>query len=481
MGRAQGARLLRWTLLSLFLGTFIPQNALALHQQWRLSKPVSLAPRRNAPLSLRGGGTGDTRPSAAEFSEFSEAKPQEKKMIESWSAMSAWVASKWEEIPTQEREKLQRFAVQVVDPEANVWLGKSTAVQVAMMLLALKVAQKMFPHWDELWRRLTGIVKDWQTSDPGPRAERVMIEAIEMYFSKASGASLQIGSLRLPTRDSNEVEIRDLVIGNPAGYHAGEAMRIESLKVRTKVRIADVMQGKLPLLVLEELSISGLHLSLRVGRLGALLRPSEAHTNLEAIAKNLDNYHKDVAKATAGKIGGKVPGPSAKMAAREMKTTNCSVGVGGADASSDLLRFGLGDLKLRDVGEEAKGGVAPEEMPSAVLKAVYKEVLASLKRTRPSGPPPSQAATDLLSSLHNSTAHVFQQAAGSQVQFMDAIQGLVSKVPLPPLVGGLGNFLQFGGSNADGAGSSPSQQREGEGQKPPDLHRLLSNLGLDAL
>lgn len=88
-------------------------------------------------------------------------------MIESWSAMSAWVASKWEEIPTQEREKLQRFAVQVVDPEANVWLGKSTAVQVAMMLLALKVAQKMFPHWDELWRRLTGIVKDWQTSDPG--------------------------------------------------------------------------------------------------------------------------------------------------------------------------------------------------------------------------------------------------------------------------------------------------------------------------
>eukprot|EP00286_Rhodomonas_abbreviata_P022952 CAMPEP_0181292382 /NCGR_PEP_ID=MMETSP1101-20121128/2476_1 /TAXON_ID=46948 /ORGANISM="Rhodomonas abbreviata, Strain Caron Lab Isolate" /LENGTH=256 /DNA_ID=CAMNT_0023396847 /DNA_START=106 /DNA_END=873 /DNA_ORIENTATION=- len=200
---------------------------------------------------LRGGSEPDA--------ELCPAPGSQALTPSAWNSLSSWVGSRWENLPQKGRATLQNLAVEMLDQEANLWMGKPAAVKSAMVLLALKVAAMMFPQWRDLWLRLEHVVKEWKGRDPGTRAEMLLLDAVEGFFLAKSGARLSIGKLKLPSAASNVFEMRDIVVYNPAGFsEGGEAVRVERFAVSTRLRLQDMLGGRPPLLVVDHLAIHGL-------------------------------------------------------------------------------------------------------------------------------------------------------------------------------------------------------------------------------
>ncbi|MGB1604620.1 MAG: hypothetical protein ACPIOQ_68445, partial [Promethearchaeia archaeon] len=190
----------------------------------------------------------------------------------------AWMADKWEEIPTEQQAQLQHFAVELLHSKAGTMAAyesgrsESTAVKIAMMLLGIQVAMRIIPQWTQLWARLDRILRSCTNGDDLSVVSTAVRETIEAYWSAATGSKVKVGSIECPA--PGVFKMRDLAIGNPPGFTSSvDAIRIDSIDIALLSAphlTRKALEACRPLLVVDSLVISGVSLRLEFRKINDL-------------------------------------------------------------------------------------------------------------------------------------------------------------------------------------------------------------------
>jgi hypothetical protein len=248
----------------------------------------------------------DASPVRAPFHRLRGGSPAEQSQVDKLNVLTHWMAEKWEEIPSEQRMHLQKFAVKLMYDKTGISEASpsasadSPAVKVAMMLLGLQVAMRVMPQWEDLWRRIERVLRSAVSSGAGNQdyaavstAVRALVEA---FWSASLGAQVSIGSLECPS--PGVVKVGNLKIGNPKGFSPGvDAISVDSISINL-ASAPELSRRALEigtaLLVVESLDITGLavHLEFVTVKdiLAGLGRRGGGHpkTNLEYFQKKLE-------------------------------------------------------------------------------------------------------------------------------------------------------------------------------------------------
>jgi hypothetical protein len=175
--------------------------------------------------------------------------------------------------------------------------------------------------------------------------------AIERYGPQLTGVSVKVGGVKLEPLDGTGA-IRGLVVGNPPGYHAPQALSLGEMRlaVEPKSLTADVVHVK-------ELALDAPSITYERGPGG---------DNLTAIQKHIESY---LPKSGPDKAPAKQPGPERRFIVDRVEVRKARVSYGGA------LNVDVPDLELRDLGKKS-GGATAAEITREVWTAVTRQALA---------------------------------------------------------------------------------------------------------
>jgi uncharacterized protein involved in outer membrane biogenesis len=193
-----------------------------------------------------------------------------------------------------------------------------------------------------------------------------------------------VGGVSISPRDGRG-SLKDVEIGNPAGFSAPRAARLGEIAVAL-----DPATVRAPIVIVHQITIESPVITYERGKGG---------TNLDAIQKNIAAY---VARSqpTSGGEGG-TPGADTrhkfvieKLAIRGAKVTMTTAGLKGQGVSFDLP-----DIELTDVGK-SRGGLTASEVANLVantlISRIAQKVLTNIDLLRKGG---VEGALDALKGL----------------------------------------------------------------------------------
>ena len=214
------------------------------------------------------------------------------------------------------------------------------------------------------------------------RLDLIVKLALEHYGPDVAGVSVKVGDIEISPRDGRG-RLRNLEVGNPQGFAAPRAARFGDIAL-------DIDPATLRSDVVHVRSIS-------VESSTIVYERADKATNLEVIARNIDNY----AKRTGGgdaEGSGAVPRKRRfvidRLVIRSAKVTMTNPGLKGQGVTFDLP-----DIELRDVGRRAGGATASQvaaAVTNAIITRIAQRVLSSIDLLRQGG---LEGAMDALKGL----------------------------------------------------------------------------------
>jgi len=177
--------------------------------------------------------------------------------------------------------------------------------------------------------------------------------AIEHYGSAMTGASLKVGMVEIRTTDGQSV-IRDLEIGNPAGFKTSHAIKVGKIDV-----VVDMSTLTTDVVVIRKIVIVAPNVIYEKG---------ETMTNFDAIQKNIADYL-GPAKPDEKNAGGK------KFIVEQLLIRDAKAEASAPILAGKTVAVPLPDITLNDIGK-AKGGVTPGELGQIIANAFKQKLTA---------------------------------------------------------------------------------------------------------
>lgn len=182
-------------------------------------------------------------------------------------------------------------------------------------------------------------------------------DGIEHYGSAMTQARVSVGAVQIDAASGRGM-LRDLVVGNPAGFKTAHALKAGEIEI--EVDIASLTGN--PVLV-RRIAVVAPH---------AIYEKGEAVTNFDAIQKNIQAYLGTPQKAQ---------GEAKKLVVSELVIRNMRADASAAFMDGKTVGFNLPDIVLKDVGK-AKGGVTPGELGQIVAEAMKQRLLGAISFDR---------------------------------------------------------------------------------------------------
>ncbi len=177
--------------------------------------------------------------------------------------------------------------------------------------------------------------------------------AIEAYGTNATGTKVRVGNVAVSLRQSRAT-VSGLVVGNPSGYTAPYALRIDETAVDL-----DVPSLARQAIELRDVTLQGATLN---------VEQRDASTNLTAILDRLEHGGAPAGAAGASPSGGEQTGEAQKLIIDRFELTG-----GRITLSSSLLdgpqTIELPQVVVKDVGR-AEGGLTFDAAAAALLRPI---------------------------------------------------------------------------------------------------------------
>ncbi len=208
--------------------------------------------------------------------------------------------------------------------------------KLALITAALAVVVAAGLFW--LRGNLDGLVKD----------------AVATYGSAMTQANVSVGAVEIRAGDGTGV-IRDLSIGNPAGFKTAHALKVDRIEVG--IDIASVARD-----------VVTIH-RIAIVEPDVIYEKGEAMTNFDAIQKNIAAYLGPAGNNTAD--GGK------KLIVEEFTVRNARAEASAAFLQGKTVAVLLPDITLRDLGKR-KGGISAGELGQEIAQAMKQNLAAAV-------------------------------------------------------------------------------------------------------
>jgi hypothetical protein len=192
------------------------------------------------------------------------------------------------------------------------------------------------------------------------RLDRIVAAAIEKYGSEATGTKVEVSSVRIRLR-AGEGSIRNLSIGNPPGFSAPNAFRLEDITVA-------VDTGSIPRdpLVIDKVTVRAPRITYEINQAG--------QSNISGIQKNVQGRQaKEPSRTKAREKEGK------KIIIRSLVIENGEVSIQVAALPGKPINVSLPRIELKDLG--GKGGDSPGAIARQVLEPLVNQVTQAATRT----------------------------------------------------------------------------------------------------
>jgi hypothetical protein len=185
---------------------------------------------------------------------------------------------------------------------------------------------------------------------------------VERVGSDATQAPVTLETVDLSVT-AGSGELRNLVVGNPAGFESEHAMKLGLVRVTL-----DTATINADPVIVKEVVVDGPEVIYEVGTGG---------TNIGAIQENVEAY----ARRLGGGGGGDAPAPDGEegrkviienLYIRNVKVTVAATFLGGKGAGATIP-----EIHLRDVGK-AEGGATPGEVAAEFLDALLDGVVKAV-------------------------------------------------------------------------------------------------------
>lgn len=177
--------------------------------------------------------------------------------------------------------------------------------------------------------------------------------AISHYGSDMTRASVKVGSVEIRAKDGQGF-IRNLRIGNPAGFNTTHALEVGEIEVA--IDMASVLRD---VVVIHKISIKAPDVIYEKG---------DAMTNFDALQKNIAAYLGDSKKSDSG---GK------KLIVEELTITNAKAQASAPFLQGKTVSVPLPDITMRNLGK-AKGGLPPGELGQEVVQALKQKLTGAI-------------------------------------------------------------------------------------------------------
>jgi len=183
--------------------------------------------------------------------------------------------------------------------------------------------------------------------------------AVERYGPDILGVPVKLGEVQISAQNGLG-SLRDLEIGNPAGYSTGRAVRVNNatLSVDPATLTGDVV-------VVREISVMSPDITYEIATNGK--------ANLEAIQKNIQSYLKR--SGTVSESGNPAAPPSSgrKFIFQRINIRDARVKVTNPLLKGGGLSFTLPDIELRDLGKNSNG-ITPSQAASIVASTLVAKI-----------------------------------------------------------------------------------------------------------
>ncbi len=205
--------------------------------------------------------------------------------------------------------------------------------------------------------------------------------ALEHYAPDVMGVSVKVADVQLSPRDGRG-KLRNLDIGNPAGFSASRAARFAEVLLEV-----DPATLRAPVVLVRAIGIESTTIVYERG---------DKTTNLDVISRNIESYVKRAgdAEAASGAASGKRRFIIDRLLIRGAKVTMTTPSLKGQGVSFDLP-----DIELRDIGRK-QGGVTASQaagiVTNAILSRIAQRVLTNIDLLRKGG---VEGAIDALKGL----------------------------------------------------------------------------------
>jgi hypothetical protein len=181
--------------------------------------------------------------------------------------------------------------------------------------------------------------------------------ALEHYGPQVTGASFKVGEVKLSIRDGRGT-LRDIEIGNPAGFSSPRAARLGEIRVA-------IEPGTLtdPVVLLHELAV-----------ISPLITYERARnsTNLDAIQKNIEAYIQRSGGPSESRPAEAKKGRR-KFIIERLVIRGAKVTMTNPALRGQGLSFDLPDIDLRDVGKR-QGGATASEIGNMVTGVIQQRI-----------------------------------------------------------------------------------------------------------
>jgi uncharacterized protein involved in outer membrane biogenesis len=203
-----------------------------------------------------------------------------------------------------------------------------------VVALALLVAGGLF------WLRgnLDGLVKD----------------AIATQGSAMTQARVSVGAVEIRSSDGVGI-IRDLSIGNPAGFKTPHALKVSEIEVGI-----DIGSLAREVIVIRKIAIKAPDVIYEKG---------DSMTNFEALQKNIATY--------LGPTDKRSEGVGKKLIVEELTVRDAKAQASAAFMQGKTVSVPLPDIALRNVGK-AKGGIPPGELGQEIAQALKQKLSSAV-------------------------------------------------------------------------------------------------------
>ena len=192
------------------------------------------------------------------------------------------------------------------------------------------------------------------------RLDRIVAAAIEKYGSEATGTKVEVSSVRIRLK-AGEGSIRNLSVGNPAGFTTPKAFRLEDITVA--VDTGSITRDPL---VIDKVTVLAPRITYEIDQAG--------RSNIGEIRKRVEGGRgKEPSGKKTGGEGGR------KIVIRHLVIENGEVSVQAAALPGKPINVSLPRISLSDLG--GKGGDSPGAIARQVLEPLVTQATQAAART----------------------------------------------------------------------------------------------------
>ncbi|WIT12738.1 hypothetical protein PFX98_03750 [Paucibacter sediminis] len=187
--------------------------------------------------------------------------------------------------------------------------------------------------------------------------DRLVRDAIVGYGSQMTQAPVRLGAVKLSAGDGLGV-LRELSIGNPAGFKTAHALRVEQIAIAV-----DLASLTREVVLIRQIELIAPDL---------IYEKAGGRTNFDALQANIAQQ-----LGASGGAPARDGKPGKRFIVESFALRKARAQVSAGFLQGNTVSIALPDISLRDIGK-AQGGLTADELGQVIAQAINRQLRASI-------------------------------------------------------------------------------------------------------